>query len=339
MLSTGPAEILSGVPRYVMWSLIASGALLAALVLLYLSRLSAQPALRQPPGSRVALAIGENFSPSDRFTGFVDENSGASVVVVELPGAAYEQLKRLGDTAQAFEAQGLLNVERVTLRGRQGDYVYLRGQQKTALVDYAKYVLIFPEQGLTVMITANIPEAALTSGAVTGAAIETIFASATVKPEAMQADSLFTLGYLGPFEEDLSLLGTTKGYRLRGEGPARPDDPGLRPLFLVAPSLTQAPIPNLSLFAERSFQTIEQVRDKSIEARNALTVAGLDAFEVLGAGTDARSGEPCLVYQVVIEAAHGGYFRLVGLAPASEREKYLAEFRRISESFAPKPKP
>jgi hypothetical protein len=334
MTGLGPAEILSSMPHYVLWPLLGAAGLLIAFLVLHLSRLAVEPALRQPGGSRVALAVGSNFTPSDRFTGFVDENSGASVVVVELPKVAYEQLKRLGDTSEAFEAHGLMNVERITLPNRKGDYVYLKGQQKTALVDYAKYVLIFPEKGETVMVTANIPQAALASSVVTLAEVERIFQSASVKDEAGQAPKAFSLGYLGGFAEDLSLLGTTKAYRPVGSGLANGNDTsGQGALFLVAPSLTQAPIPNLAFFSDKTFHTIDQVREKSVETQRDLTVADLKAVEIVGHGTDSASDEPWFVYQLVIEAPHGGYFRLVGLAPQSARARYLPEFRRMAESF------
>jgi hypothetical protein len=333
MLSLGVTDMLNGVPRYVLISLGVAVVLLIGFVFLYLSKLSAQPALRQASGSRVALAIGENFTPSDRFTGFVDENSGASVVIVELPAAAYDQFKRIGDTKGAFEAQGLINVQPLRLKGRTGEYLYLRGEQKTALVDYAKYIMIFPEGGLTIMVTANIPSAALTSGAVSAEEIEMIVRSASVKPVASEAEPLFNLTYLGGFEEDMSLLGTTKGYRLKAGNGAATRDGALAPLFLVAPSLTRAPIGNLGVMAERSFHTIEQVKGKLVVTERDMTIDGLNGIEIVGSGTDAASGEPCLVFQVVLEARHGGYFRLVGLAPEAVRDFYLAEFRKMAASF------
>jgi hypothetical protein len=332
MLSLGLTEALNGVPRYALWSLLLAVILLGAFILFYLTRASAQPALRQPAGSRVALAIGEHFAPSDRFTGFVDENSGASIVVVELPLAAYEQFKRIGDTKGAFEAQGLINVQPSRLNGRTGNHLYLRGEQKTALVDYAKFILIFPQSGQTVMLTANIPAAALTSGLASTREIEDIFRSAKVMPEAREAPVLFRLDYKGPFEEDLSLLGTTKGYRLKSARSRAPVD-GAQPLFLVAPSLTVGPVANLGILANRLFQSIEQVLDKVIVTEGDLTAGGLNGIEIVGSGSDAKTGEPLLVYQVVLEAPHGGYFRLVGLSRESERQTYLTEFRKMTASF------
>ena len=220
---------------------------------------------RQVPGSRIALAVSEDFAPSNRFAGFVHARSGASIALLELPFAAFEQLQKLGAAEGAFAAQGIIGVSMLPLPGRAGDHLYLRGAQNTALVDYAKYILIFREGGMTGMVSANIPRAALNSGIVTGAEIERILASATLGEKAPEAPQLFMLSYLGPFEEDVSLLGTTKGYCLRVEEAEGRCGEGLQPLFLVAPSLSVAPIPNPAFFAERSFDQIDQIRDKVLE--------------------------------------------------------------------------
>src|SRR5262245_59195149 len=47
--------------------------------------------IRQAPNSRTALEIPERFQPSDRFSGFIDDQSGASFLIVEMPAIAYEE--------------------------------------------------------------------------------------------------------------------------------------------------------------------------------------------------------------------------------------------------------
>ena len=117
---------------------------------------------RQAPGSRVALDLGEAFSPSDRFSGFVDEKSGASFVVVEMPASAYEEVKQIADSPDALAAQGLRDPAKSELPGRKGEYVYFTGKQTSLDREFDKFVLILRENGVTAMITANIPETALT---------------------------------------------------------------------------------------------------------------------------------------------------------------------------------
>ncbi len=337
MLSFWPSELMNGVSGYVGLLLILAIAATGGAIAIYASRSREKSNFRQAPGSRILLSIGEQFAPSDRFVGFVHEESGASIVIMELAASAFGKMQKLGDAAETFAAQGVSGVMQLMLPNRHGDYIYLRGEQNTPLVEYAKYILIFRTHDLTGMVTANIPRAALTSGILTGAEIEKILSSATAgPPKAPEGQELFALSYLGPFEEDQSLLGTTKGYRLKS---AVPDELGweFQPVFLVAPSLTRAPIPNLGLFAERNFESIDQLRDKNLETTHNIEVAGLPAIEALGHGLDIRSGSATLVYQLVVEARHGGYFRILGMAPNSARERFLPEFRRMAQSFRPTP--
>ncbi len=331
MTSFWAADVLSGIPRYAMWLVVISLIVLIVFFAAYLNR--PQPfsaGVRQVAGSRIALGIGDRFTPSDRFTGFVHDASGASVALVELPSTAFDQLQRLGNAAQTFAAQGIANVTEQPLPGRSGEYMYLRGEQKTALVDYVKYILIFRERGLTGMVTANIPRVALTTGLLKGIEIESVLKSAQIQQDAPVAPALFSLGYIGPFEEDTSLLGTTKGYRLKTTGTEKP---AFKPIFLVAPSLTQAPIPDLAYFAERSFDGIDQIRDKIAETTASIEISGLKAVEISGKGLDSASQSSAIVYQLIIEAPHGGYFRILGLAPETEFPQFTHEFMKMGRSF------
>lgn len=181
MSTVWPAGVMNGIPAYVGLLL----AVLAAAVgagILYRSRKADKPAFRQTPGSKILLSIGNQFSPSDRFAGFIHEESGASIMLTELPAQTFEKMMKLGDAARSFAAEGVSGIVQLPLPSREGEYLYLRGEQNTQLVQYAKYILIFRAAELTGMVTANIPRAALTSGILTGAEIEKIMSSATIGP-------------------------------------------------------------------------------------------------------------------------------------------------------------
>jgi hypothetical protein len=185
------AILLDSIPRSVVWPLAASFTVLAILAALYyhvrsLPRLQ----LHQAAGSHIALMIGEDFAPSDRYTGFVHDKSGASIALAEMPADAFDELRHLERAVETLAAQGVTGVTQHTLPGRAGDYIYLRGNQNTQLVEYSKYVLIFREGGLTGIVTVTIPRAALTSGRITPLEIEKILKSAEVKPDEPQASAL-----------------------------------------------------------------------------------------------------------------------------------------------------
>ncbi|MBJ7533435.1 hypothetical protein JDN40_04860 [Rhodomicrobium vannielii ATCC 17100] len=329
-------ELADSLPRqyWIIW--ICAAVALSFAVCSFYSRSYGRDMLRQPPGSRIALAVDETFTPSERFAGFVHEASGTSLILTDLPLVAFEQFSKLGNAAERLKAQGVSGISQHLLPSRGGDYIYFRGEQTTSLVDCAKYILIFRDAGATGMVTANIPVAALSSGVVTEPQIETILASATIRPKAAEGKPLFSMSYSGPFEEDLSLLGTTKGYRLRGAEKAHASGGrGSQPLFLVAPSLARVPVEDIGAFSRRAFDGIEQFRDKQLLETSEMKIAGLDAVEAIGRGINGGTGRPTLLFQVVVAARKGGYFRLLGMAPDDAREEFLPEFRKMARGFRP----
>ncbi len=320
--------------KYSWLILIAATLALVFFIAVVFLRVLSEDTWQQAPNSRIALQLPKTFKPSDRFSGFIDDNSSASVVIIELPSEAYEQVKRLGDNPDALASQGVTDIHQESLSNRKGEHVYLRGLQRTPLVDYAKFILIFRENGTVAMITANVPEAALKSRAITEQQIEAVLASARVREKAKAGPVLFELGYLGDFEEDVALLGSTKGYRLKGEG-AGEESERLRPFFLVAPSLHKLPVDAVEDTARKAFGSIEQFRGVEIGDLRKVQVAGMEAVEITGEAEDAQTGEAAGLYQLLIPAKGGGYFRLVGISPKGDMERYLPEFRKMAESFQP----
>lgn len=290
---------------------------------------------RKPASGRISLRLGPSFRPSDRFSGFVDDNSSASFVILEFPVEAYEQMRSLGENPAALAAQGVTDVQQRELGGRTGDYVYMTGVQKTALVDYAKFILIFREHGVAAMITANVPQAALQSHAITTADIEYALTTATVASEA-GGSAAFHVSYLGPFEEDLALMGNTRGYRLKASGGAGgTDEAALRPYFLVASSMHKLPTREIEAAARKAFQSIEMFKAPAVLSVRQVRIAGRKGVEITGEAADARTGEAAGLYQVFLARHRGGYFRLAGDCPKAEMPVYLPEFRKIADGFIP----
>ena len=296
--------------------------------------LRAEP--RQAPGSRVALDLGDSFSPSDRFSGFVDEKSGASFVVVEMPASAYQEVKQIADSADALAAQGLRNPAKSELAGRKGEYVYFTGKQTSLDREFEKFVLIMRENGVTAMISANIPETALANASITKAQIEATLAGAAVKDATSKGPELFRLGYLGPFKEAFGLMGSSKGYNTSGQPPA----PGANrvakePTLLIAPSTDTRLIVDPKTAAQRSFQTFSGLKDGKIESEKEVTIAGLKGHQIVGEAVEATSGGTIGLYLLLLAGDPGGYYAIVGTSPIADMPKMLPEFEKIAASFEP----
>jgi hypothetical protein len=311
---------------------------MAAMFGLYAANVEATAEPRQAPNSRVALDLGEGFAPSDRFSGFVDEKSGASFIVVEMPASAYEEVKQIADRAEALAAQGLRDPAKAELPGRKGEYVYFTGKQTSLDVSFEKFVLILRENGVTAMITANIPEAALAASTFTKAQVEETLAKAAVKDEMFKGAELFRLGYLGPFKEAFGLMGTSKGYSTSGQPPAPGDNRVVKePTLIVAPSTDARLGIDPKAAAQRSFQSFGGLKEAKIESEKSVTIAGLKGHQIVGSAVEPSSASKIGIYLLLLAGEPGGYYAIVGTSPFAEMPKMLPEFEKVTASFEPLP--
>jgi hypothetical protein len=290
---------------------------------------------KQAPSSRVSLDLGPSFQPSDRFSGFVDESSGASFVIIEMPPQAYEEVKLIPERTDALAKQGLSDAATAELPGRSGEYVYFTAKQKAGGVDVAKYVLIFRESDLTVMVSTNIPQAALDAGTYTKPQIEAILASAMVEATAAKAVELFRLGYLGPFKETLGLMGTTRAYSTSGRKPTRGENMMIKePILLVSLSIDNLTV-DTKLSAQRSFKTLGGLTKKTVESENEVTIAGLKGYQIKGETADEKTGTKIAINLVHLAGEPRGYYVIVGTVPAEGKDKFMPEIEKVIASFEP----
>ncbi len=282
--------------------------------------------------SRVVLDLPPGFVELPSFSGFINEELGVSIVVVEMPEIAYEQVAK-GLTADALAAKGLRNANIINLK-RPPPYVFMRAEQTTAEGEYAKLLLVLRERGTTALVTANIRKAALASGEVTESQIQDILASARIAAEAAPVRHVFTLGYLGPFKPAETILGTTQAFTLDGKLVSdRKDVP--RTMLIVAPSLDRRLVPTDDRYAEKLLEGLPGLANFKIEERAIRRIGGLEAVELTATAQDKDQKGEVAVYQALVLGARGGYYRIVGQAPVADKDALLPEFRKIAESLRP----
>src|SRR5262245_48603241 len=89
--------------------------------------ISANP--QQAPNSRVVLDLAPGYTPSPLFSGFQDEASGVSYVILEAPVGEYDNMAR-GFTPHELAKRGIKHVQRGAL-SRTDPHVYMRAVQKS----------------------------------------------------------------------------------------------------------------------------------------------------------------------------------------------------------------
>ena len=298
---------------------------------------AALPVLARPqqaPSSRIVLELPDAFEPAALFSGFTNEAQGVSYVVVELPEKAFEELAA-GMTPETLAAKGVANARREKL-GRAEPYLYMQAEQASPAGRFGKFFVVFRENSVTVLITANVEKASLDSGAVKAAEIEQVLASARVADTAAPQHDIFKLRHLGPFKPAGQILGTARMFTV--DGRAGPSEKAAgRPMLIVAPSLDRRTVLDADAYAEGLLQGLPGLTGARVMERRKISAGGLDGIEMVATATDSENGAEILVYQTLLMIRPGGYFRILGQVAKDKQAEFVEEFRRIAEGFEPIP--
>lgn len=306
----------------------AAGVFLSALMVLP-GPVAASP--QQAPNSRVVLDLPGGYTPSPLFSGFQNDELGVSYVILEAPLKAYDDI-RAGFVPSELGKRGLTDAEPGELN-RTGDYVYMRAKQKSPAGTYAKFFVVFRTADQSVLVSVNVPSAAIEKGTVARADIEKVLAGATTTDKVVVRE-LYKLGYLGPFKEAGAFVGTSRLYTLDGRmEPERKGDQ--RSIVLVAPSLDKRPIGDAEHLAKSLIGSLAGYKDIVPGAARKITAGGLDGIEIEADAVDTGEGLKVRLYQALLTGKDGGYFRIIGIATAAEADRLAPEFLKIARSFEP----
>jgi hypothetical protein len=285
--------------------------------------------IEQAPNSRVLLDLPPGYVASGQFSGFQHEEHGSSFVILEVPAKAYDELAT-GMTPERLATRGIRDVSRARL-ARSDEHVYMRGRQTSAAGDFVKFFVVFKAEDIAVLVSANVPAAAIIDGTIKTEDIERILASAATTQKT-NVRELYRLGYLGAFKEAGAFVGTAKIYTLDGRMEAQKEG-APRAAFIVAPSLDVWPVADLPDFARRLLHALSGYAEIKAGEPQKISIAGLAGIALEADAKDTREGRPMRVLQVVLAGKDGGYFRLVGIAPAEQAATLVPEFRRMADSF------
>lgn len=278
------------------------------------------------PGSRVSLVPPEEFTLSDQFSGFFHEASTSSVVVTEMPAEAYRQLS--GSFKSGFEANGVAMGERneVTVSGRPG--FVIRGTQELHALTWNKWLLVFNAEDFTGMIVISSPQIAEMPDQM---ALDVLNSTQVLSSDGY--DPRAALNYVfeetQAFELHSVLQGNTVSLKSR-------QDDNVFFAITAAPHLACGSMQGKEAqISEQTLRSIATVTISSVETASDITVDGLPGLEQLAQAVGKKSGEAVSVYHVIL-FENCRYYRLVGMAPSTRSDRYLPDFRRMTESFSRK---
>ncbi len=284
-------------------------------------------------GTRVVLTPPAGFVVADRFPGYLSQETGASLMVLELPAPFTEVAKDFN--AEGFMRKNLafISQDKVTFGEQQG--VLILSGQTARGVEFLKWMGLFGDDKGTILVTASFPkssEAILLSplkAAVLGA-----------RASGAPVDPLAGLTFRITPTNDLQLAKVIGNNMLFSKGGVFPVKSLDSPIFVAAASASQGlSIPDKRLFAEARLQKVATLANIRVQRTEPITVAGLAGFESTADATDSTGNAKMFVYQVLLFDAEG-YYAMQGIATEKAGPGQLSTMKLMARSFqkaTPKP--
>lgn len=280
-----------------------------------------------PPGGRIGLAPPAGFALSDRFSGFVDAEGNASILIIEAPAPLFAQIS--GASNEQMASKGITVAARRPLPVDGAPGVLITGRQKAQGRDFAKWMLFVGYDDLSALVTVQV------EGQVPAEKVRQIESAlaTTVRRPALSLDEklaalpfrLTTLGGL----RIANVMANTAAVLTRG-----PNDTvkgAEQPLLVVGGSISAPPThQSLEALSRQALLGVSSIEIAEIEQSDAGRQDGDETMELIARGRTRSTGEPIVIWQWM-RLMGGGYLRLVGISALADRDKDLAVYREVRD--------
>jgi hypothetical protein len=289
------------------------------------------PAMAGPvPGTPVSLDEPKGFEPATNFPGFVDRESGSSIMVSQFPGPVAEVSKGFTAENLAQRQIELLSRETVQVGGRSATLLKL-SQTANGLEVYKWALLSGDDKSTTLLLAtwlkADGPVQPLEQ-TLRRSLLSTTWSARTIDP-------FEGLSFRVTPTDRLKVATSMSGaLLLTSSGTISPDKQG-DPLLVVAPSVQSVIIGNLREFSEKRAAQIIQVTQLRNMTGKTLTIDGLEAYELVADALDATNPQQRLkIYQLLMQTPEkDGYFLAQGFVKVEQSAEFLPILRQVSQSF------
>ena len=283
-----------------------------------------------PRGSALGLVPPPGMVESSQFAGFEDDATKASILVVDMPADAYDQLAT-GFSEQALTSKGVTLEKRESFPIKGGKALLFTGRQTAGPITVRKWVLLVGSDTATGIVTFQVPEAE--AAAYPDSVVRAAFSSVAFRSVADQANSLpFAVTNLAGFRPVRALGGTTL---LLTDGPKDVLDGPDQPVFVVSIAGGAPRDDERRQFSLRALSTIPGVKDLKLDRAEPQRIGGQAGFEVMATGADARSGTPVKVVQW-IRFGPSAYIRMVGVTKLDAFPDVYDRLRALRDGVEPR---
>jgi hypothetical protein len=286
-----------------------------------------KPAAETLAGTRIALTPPPGFTPATQFSGYQLESLGASIMINEIPGP-FAEISAAFSNPSELSKKGMSLVEKQEVKSNGRDGLLVKTGQSANGVEYLKWHLVIGDEKETVIITATFPKQSedKLSEPMKASLLTAVWdRNKAVSPTEGVNYTVDEIGDLKVVRKVSNSLVFTKNGIFPSKDPAEP-------LFVVAQSISKTAIPDNEQYAKARVLQISQVKEVEIEKTGQITVDNLEGYEIEAKGKDSKSGQPTVVYQVMLFEEQS-YYLMQGLAGEQNRQPSLEAFKAMARTF------
>ncbi|TDT89458.1 MULTISPECIES: hypothetical protein [Azorhizobium] len=281
-----------------------------------------------PRGSLVGLVPPEGMTEANAFPGFEDPNKNASILIVEMPPEAYDQVLS-GFTDAALAGKGIMVESRAPLTIPDAKSVLVTGTQAAGALRVRKWILLAGSPRGTALVTVQVPEsnAAALPDAVVHETLQTLAFRAPPSVEEQMKTLPFRLTNLSGFRV-LRVIPNTAVFLT--DGPKNEFEAAAQPLFVISVAAGAPRDEDRLNFAVRALTTTPGFRDLKIERAEPLRINNMAGFEVMATAKEAQGNADVKVAQWM-RFGTNGYLRMMAVVKADAFADYYSRLRAIRD--------
>lgn len=279
------------------------------------------------PEVGVSIPQPSGFEKAESFYGFQQSSTGASVMVLAMPGPFEEVMKGFTKTALAERGMTLHSKEPIRVNGQSGLQVHF--SQQAYGQEFLKWAVFFGDPKRTTMVVATSPQVHASK---LRHLLKNVIRSVSPTKTVAKADSL-------PFQIEaargLSLVegiatGNTALFTKNGTVPNKSPE---EPLFIVALSIGEVWVGNRKEYAQRRLLDMAETDVESVQSITPVTIDGLEGYELMATGKDQKTQTPLSLYQIMLFPDEGGYILMTGVVGQEQAKSYLPQFKAMTKTF------
>jgi hypothetical protein len=287
--------------------------------------------VRYPAASRVGLVPPPGMAESRNFTGFEDRENRVALVVVSLPGIAYDDLEK--STAQEpLQKQGVTMDSREDIAHPLGKAFLIRGHQQIDNQTVRKWILVASGGEVTAVVTVQIPENAQAAypDAAIRAALMTVSVRQTVPPEEQLSLLPFRLSELSGFKVGGVITG--RAVMLTDGAVNQPATAMDTHILIAAAPGGASTAQERERVAHEVFATVPNLKDVRISSSESLRISGQQGHQIMARGKDGASGDEITIVQW-LRFGGSAYIHIIGVARTDQWQPAYARFRQVRDGI------